>query len=95
MAGAERNTDSEFVFTVCEVGFNMGHSSLNWLLTDEAVRVVSFDLGDNAYTRHGAAYLKERFGAHRLELVVGDSAVTVPAYKGVQGGKGGHNCHKP
>ena len=38
--------------TVCEVGFNMGHSALNFLLADPAVSVLSFDLGEHPLPPH-------------------------------------------
>ncbi len=35
--------------TMCEVGFNAGHSALAFLVADPAFRVVSFDLGAHQY----------------------------------------------
>ncbi|CAN0353313.1 unnamed protein product, partial [Discosporangium mesarthrocarpum] len=66
--------------TVCEIGFNSGHSSLNWLLsTGPRVRVLSFDIGDHPYVHLARDYLTELFPG-RLEVILGDSTDTVPAF---------------
>ena len=63
--------------TVCEVGFNAGHSALLWLLGAPRARVVSFDIG--LYPALvGARWLSRRFPG-RFTLVQGDSAVSVGA----------------
>lgn len=70
------------VKTICETGFNGGHSALRWLLTNPTARIISFDIGDGPGEHHveaAAAYLKEHFG-DRFELVLGNSAETLPAY---------------
>lgn len=64
--------------TVCEVGFNMGHSALYWLIVG-ASRVLSFDLGEHAYISPAATWLTERFPG-RVQVIVGDSRVTVPSF---------------
>eukprot|EP00752_Nemacystus_decipiens_P004609 g4208.t1 len=66
--------------TICEVGFNAGHSSLNWLLSSHpSTNILAFDLGEYDYMEHALDFLSEVFPG-RLTVVVGDSAVTVPAY---------------
>ncbi|CAM9373070.1 unnamed protein product, partial [Choristocarpus tenellus] len=51
--GADRVT------TVCEVGFNAGHSALNWLLNSRPdTKVISFDLGEHPYVGHAAQFLQ-------------------------------------
>lgn len=67
------------VNTVCELGFNAGHSSLLFLLTVPNARVISFDLGDIPWARWGGALLNTTHG-HRFEYVMGNSAVTIPKY---------------
>lgn len=65
----------------CEVGFNMGHSALLWLLahpTGDGV-VHAFDLGEHEYAFVGARYLMRRFPG-RLRMHFGDSAETVPTH---------------
>jgi predicted O-methyltransferase YrrM len=64
--------------TVCEVGFNAGHSALLWLLAG-ATRVVSFELGQHSYSHVAAEWLSVRFPG-KLHLVMGDSMQSVPLY---------------
>ena len=64
--------------TVCEVGFNAGHSSLMWL-TAGVSRVISFELGQYPYSGLAAGWILERFPG-RLHVVLGDSLKTVPAF---------------
>ena len=64
---------------VCELGFNAGHSALLFLETLPQARVYSFDLCDGPWTLRNA----ERVAAlypDRFELIIGDSAETVPAF---------------
>ena len=46
----------ESVHTICETGFNAGHSSLIWLLANPTAKVYSFDLGEHDYSRPAAAW---------------------------------------
>ncbi|CAL1167756.1 unnamed protein product, partial [Cladocopium goreaui] len=64
--------------TVCEVGFNAGHSALRWLLRTKA-KVYSFDLGNHPYARPAAMWLSNQFPG-RLDMTWGDSLATVPAF---------------
>jgi len=69
------------VETVCEIGFNAGHSALNALLAKEGIRVLSFDLGGfwDQYSQYSYELLQKSFpGQHTL--VLGDSTVTVPKF---------------
>lgn len=67
------------VDTICEIGFNRGHSALNWLLhSRESVTVHEFDLGEWSSARAGAALLAEKYG-NRLRMHWGSSIETVPA----------------
>ena len=53
-----------FVRTICEIGFNAGHSAAMWLLANPRAKVVMFDMftwkysGENAdfLRQHGARY---------------------------------------
>ncbi len=69
-----------FVETVCETGFNAGHSTLMWLTTNPKARVYSFDIGSHEYSRPMAQYLAEEFPG-RLHVTWGDSTVTLPAFR--------------
>ena len=44
------------VETVCEIGFNAGHSALNALLVNDGLRVLSFDLGEHNYGLHALSF---------------------------------------
>ncbi len=76
-----RNPDSPF--QVCEVGFNMGHSSLFWLLQSPTVSVRAFDIGMHDYAHRASSYLSSRFGALRLSsgVIFGDSRETLPLHQ--------------
>ncbi len=69
-----------FVETVCETGFNAGHSTLMWLTTNPRARVYSFDIGSHEYSRPMAQYLDKEFPG-RLTVTLGDSKVTLPAFR--------------
>lgn len=65
------------VRTICETGFNGGHSALLYLLANPTAHVISFDLGKYAYTDAAAQWLAAKF-PQRFELIRGDSTQTVP-----------------
>jgi hypothetical protein len=64
---------------VGEIGFNAGFSSLAFLSAGPDVRVVSFDIGHHEVVRHAKEFVDEHYRG-RHELVIGDSAFTVPRY---------------
>ena len=70
---------TSFIKTVCETGFNAGHSTLAWLAGNRNTHVYSFDLGEHAYSRPMAAHLQANFPG-RLNVTWGDSKVTIPAF---------------
>ncbi|GMI39810.1 hypothetical protein TrCOL_g3190 [Triparma columacea] len=65
---------------VCEVGYNMGHSSLIWLMEDGGIRVRAFDIGEHEYSLPASRHLEERFGSGRFGITFGDSLETVPHF---------------
>ncbi|KAJ1452946.1 hypothetical protein M885DRAFT_619413 [Pelagophyceae sp. CCMP2097] len=69
----------EGVVEVCEVGFNMGHSSLVWLMASPRIRVRAWDLGATAYVPFAEKHLRAEFG-DRLQLEYGDSTQTLSAF---------------
>jgi predicted O-methyltransferase YrrM len=71
---------------VCEIGFNLGHSALTWLSAAPNVRLLSFDLGNHEYSRVGAKFVADTFGADRFTIVYGDSQDTVPEHFGAHPG---------
>ena len=71
--------------TICETGFNAGHSAANYLLANYRgkgydVRYVGFDLGRTPYSKVGAGFLMTLFGEEKFEVTWGDSTKTLPRY---------------
>lgn len=64
---------------ILEIGFNAGHSALLFLMANKTSKIVCFDICHYPYARPCFDYLQSLFG-DRLELVEGDSTVTVPDY---------------
>jgi len=64
--------------TVCEIGFNTGHSALMWLIGG-AETVVSFDICRHPYTMRAAEKLNTQYPG-RIHLIPGNSTETVPRY---------------
>ena len=66
------------VRTVCEVGFNWGHSAALWLHSSPNVRVLSFDRGA---PQRSLDLLQRRFGAGRAAVskALGDTGRTAQA----------------
>lgn len=69
----------EFVRTICETGFNYGHSSFNFLTANDKAVIHSFDLGFHHYTKHMASYLSAKFPG-RFFIYYGDSTKSVPEF---------------
>ncbi len=65
---------------VGEIGFNAGYSSLAFLTASPDVKVVSFDIGCHEVVGHAKEFVDEHFPG-RHELVLGDSAQSVPEYR--------------
>lgn len=68
---------------ICELGFNAGHSALLMLEALPKASLVSFDLGDQDWADANQKLLTFMY-APRFRYVKGDSAVTVPAAKGLK-----------
>lgn len=79
------------VHTICELGFNSGHSAALWLAADPDNFVVTFDLLLHDYASAAQAFLSTKFPG-RLALVAGDSKSTVPGYAGSIAGSGHTRC---
>ncbi len=69
-----------FVKTVCETGFNAGHSTFTWLASNPEVHVYSFDIGYHAYAKPQAELLSGMFPG-RLTVTWGNSAQTLPFFR--------------
>ena len=72
--------------TVCEIGFNAGHSAATVMLANLRVDVISFDIGRFAYTADAASINHDLFPGRQI-LVTGKSQQTVPAFLGQFPGK--------
>ena len=68
-----------FVHTICETGFNGGHSSLLWLTANKAATLYSFDMGSHEYSKPMAARLQEKF-QNRLKVIWGNSTIALPEF---------------
>lgn len=64
--------------TVCEIGFNAGHSSLTWLAGNPEIHLYSFDLPHD-YQHFGVELITEKFPG-RLTLTNGNSLETIPKF---------------
>jgi hypothetical protein len=76
------------VKTICEIGFNAGHSAALWLRGNPNATVYMFDLFHHKYGRINEAFLREegqRYGLHnvsqRLITIEGSSLETVPKFR--------------
>jgi hypothetical protein len=68
------------VQTICETGFNAGHSALLFLLSNPTAHVYSFDLGKYPVTLPAAKHLTEKFSG-RFTFIQGDSQHTVADFR--------------
>src|SRR6218665_1585020 len=64
---------------ICETGFNLGHSSFNYLTASEKTVVHSFDIGNYAYAHKMSNFLKKLF-PNRFFIHFGDSTKTIPEF---------------
>tara|TARA_B100001094_G_C18136357_1_gene775313 strand:- start:796 stop:1671 length:876 start_codon:yes stop_codon:yes gene_type:complete len=64
---------------IMEIGFNAGHSSLLYLLSNPNSKITIFDLCEHKYTLPCFTYLQSIF-PNRLEIFPGDSTKTVPEF---------------
>ena len=58
---------------------NAGHSSVNWLISNPWIYLLSFDLGEHSYiptTKH----ILDEFFPKRHSLILGSSVITVPMF---------------
>ena len=86
--------------SIMEIGFNAGHSSLLFMLSNPTSTLQLFDLGVHSYTRPCFEYLSSQF-PNRMKIEYGDSRQTVPTYISKNTGKvfdmihidGGHDEH--
>lgn len=63
--------------TICEIGFNAGHSAIAYLAVNPTAHIVAFDLGHWEYTSHAFTEIQNMFPHATIELVLGDSKRSV------------------
>jgi precorrin-6B methylase 2 len=71
------------VKTICEVGFNAGHSALLWLHANPKAEVIMFDIFTHNYSAKGEAFLRNYTAlnaAERLVIHKGDSNSTLRSF---------------
>ena len=70
---------SKDVKNILEIGFNAGHSSLIFLLSNQNSQIYCFDICSWKYTKKCFKYLSKTF-PNRLKLIKGSSIITVPKF---------------
>lgn len=72
--------NQKWIKTICETGFNAGHSSFNWLIANPKAKVFSFDIGKHNYSFKMAKYLNKEFPG-RLKLIWGNSTISMKKFQ--------------
>jgi len=72
-----RIASSPSIRTICEVGFNAGHSTALWLSANPTAHVYTWDLFDLSLGVATSSYLKQRF-PNRLTTSKGNSLTSIP-----------------
>ncbi|KAK2150229.1 hypothetical protein LSH36_417g04010 [Paralvinella palmiformis] len=67
------------VKTICETGFNAGHSTFGWLTINPNAHVYTFDIGVHRYAKPMAKYIRS-LHPERFTITWGDSRKTLPAF---------------
>ena len=67
------------VETICEIGFNAGHSAGVFLISNPQARVISFDLGNFAYSEEQVRYISSLF-PNRLTYVKGNTQTKIKEF---------------
>jgi predicted O-methyltransferase YrrM len=66
------------VTSICEIGFNGGHSAVLFLMGGLSVeRFMVFDIAQHSYMKPCFEYIQEKFPKTTFELIQGDSRVEV------------------
>ena len=56
-----------------------GHSAETFLSSNKNIHLTSFDIGEKSYLKHGKLFIDKTY-PNRHELIIGDSAITVPEF---------------
>lgn len=68
-----------WINTICEVGFNAGHSATLLLSVNKHAKLYSFDLGGKAYSLQAIGFVAKTF-PDRFTITVGNSIQTIPRF---------------
>ena len=68
------------VKTICETGFNAGHSTFGWLESNPNARVFTFDIASHPYTMLMEEHIHKLYPG-RLHMTWGDSRKTLPDFR--------------
>jgi len=68
--------------TICEIGFNAGHSTIGWLVNNPNAQVLMFDLWRHNYADTAEAFIRNQSHLHpdRMRIIKGSSTATVPVF---------------
>lgn len=76
--------DDMKVRNICEVGFNAGHSSLNFLISNPNATLLVFDIFEHHYVSAAVRSLKDLFSERKITVVAGDSTKSIPDFTSVR-----------
>lgn len=89
--------DDARVETICEVGFNLGHSAMNWMIANPIAKILTFDLSQYAYTAAAINAFEVLFPKRIITLIEGDSKITIPNFANMfnihKGKQDGFKCN--
>jgi len=66
--------------TICEVGFNAGHSAAVFLMANPTAKYITFDLGELSWSVGQVEYISKMF-PNRVTYVKGDSHTAIARYQ--------------
>lgn len=75
--------DNPAVNTICEIGFNLGYSTLNFLMANPTANIISFDLFEHDYTAFATRALHSMFPDRNVVVIAGDSGHTVNKFANI------------
>jgi hypothetical protein len=72
--------DNKHVQSICETGFNVGYSGINFLIASPRASFISFDIFMNRFGPYATRALQAMFPSRLITVVAGDSTATVPMF---------------
>jgi len=70
------------VNTICEIGFNTGHGTLQWMLSNPNAKIIVFDIWAHDYAASGEKFIRSlpEINSSRLTIYKGPSQQIVPKF---------------